>query len=306
MVKIEPIYNILDYRNIFFNKDGNISSHYKLLEEYLEFIEQSVMQYRQNFESLEELAKIQTPRLLDVVHNKLYGLYDLDNDVTNSLKSEIKKHHNSQIQTLNGLKCVYCGIKRQKAEDLDHYLPRSIFPAYSILSYNLIFVCKDCNQNFKKSLFVEKDGTRCILNPYFDDIENYNFLKCNINFDRETSFTLNYEVITPEGITDAKLLQVVKNHFRNLNLDARYTHIIYDDCWFEFKNTCTTFDRSANQYFNHDIHYYNMVIDFKIKAFGSTNPNNFEKLFWEALKENQTWLSNLPNRDLKTGQIINI
>lgn len=304
MVKIEPIYNILDYRNIFFNKDGNISSHYKLLEEYLEFIEQSVMQYRQNFVSLENLATIQTPKLEDKIHKKLYGLYDLDNTVIESLKSEIKKYHKSQPQTLNGLKCVYCGIKRQEAEDLDHYLPRSIFPAYSILSYNLIFVCKKCNQDLKKSLFVEKNGTRSIINPYFDDIEKFNFLKCNLDFKKETSFTINYEVIHPAELTDGKLLEIVKNHFKNLDLNNRYINIIYNDCWIEFINVFTTIDKLGNKYFKGNIDQYNMMIELKIEALSTSHPSDFEKLFWEKLKENQNWLSKLPNRNLITGEII--
>ncbi|MFA6741337.1 MAG: hypothetical protein WCR78_07575 [Arcobacteraceae bacterium] len=306
MVKIKPIYNILDYRSIFFNQNGNISNHYRLLEDYLNYIEESVIKYRENFNTLEELSKDQMPRLNDDIHNKLYGLYDLDNEVTKALKSEIKKHHKSQRQTYNGLKCVYCGIKRQEAEDLDHYLPRSIFPAYSILSYNLIFVCKTCNQDFKKALFVEDDGSRCIINPYFDEIEIYNFLKCTIDFDETTSFSIKYEVVNPDGMNNPKLLKVVKNHFSRLNLNERYCHVIGDDCWIEFTNIFTEYDDDDNQYFIGCINEYNLEIDSRIRALGRTHPSDFEKLFWQALKENQTWLSNLPNRDLKTGQIINI
>lgn len=302
MIKIQPIYNILDYRRILFNQKDDISKHYKLLENYIDYIEESVVQYRENFNTLEELSKDQMPRLNDDIHNKLYGLYDLDNEVTKALKSEIKKHHKSQRQTHNGLKCVYCGIRRQEAEDLDHYLPRSVFPVYSILSYNLIFVCKTCNQEFKKALFVENDGTRCILNPYFDDIETYDFLRCTITYDELTSFSLNYDVIKPQGTNNPQLLQVAKNHFRRLGLNDRYTDIILDDCWIEFTNLFTEYDEDDNQYFTGTIDSYNEKIDSRIRALGRTHASDFEKLFWEKLKANQSWLRNLHGRYLKTGE----
>ncbi|MBF4102148.1 hypothetical protein INT80_00710 [Gallibacterium anatis] len=39
--------------------------------------------------------------------------------------------------------------------EIDHFLPKSEFCYYSIFPYNLIPICKDCNQTYKKNFFPE-------------------------------------------------------------------------------------------------------------------------------------------------------
>lgn len=61
-------------------------------------------------------------------------------------------------------KCPYCGFGQ--ASTLDHYLPKSKYPFFSILASNLIPSCKDCNTG-KSSDVAIVAGDQSI-HPYYD------------------------------------------------------------------------------------------------------------------------------------------
>jgi len=61
---------------------------------------------------------------------------------------------------------VYSDQGRLRA-DLDHFLPKSIYPYFSMSLYNLVPTCKTCNQALKKDI----DFSFGSINPYED---NYN------------------------------------------------------------------------------------------------------------------------------------
>jgi len=105
---------------------------------------------------------------VDDWHNIFYDFYDKKTDDFTELKKEIKKKTKDNPYSKKGLKCSYCGILRHSLADLDHFMPRSKYPEFSILSWNLIYVCKECNQDYKKSSFLTTDGTRKFLHPYYD------------------------------------------------------------------------------------------------------------------------------------------
>lgn len=70
--------------------------------------------------------------------------------------------------------CPYCGLRmRQKpgsqSPDRDHFLPRSVFPEFSILSVNLVQCCDDCN-SVKGARFKDASGSDLFLHPYFDRV----------------------------------------------------------------------------------------------------------------------------------------
>jgi len=61
---------------------------------------------------------------------------------------------------------IYSDQGRLRA-DLDHFLPKSIYPYFSMSLYNLVPTCKTCNQALKKDI----DFSFGSINPYED---NYN------------------------------------------------------------------------------------------------------------------------------------
>jgi 5-methylcytosine-specific restriction endonuclease McrA len=93
------------------------------------------------------------------VATQLEGLYD----------SRRKSGHIKKIRSLDfegG--CPVCGSLSRG--DVDHYLPKSIFPEFSIFSLNLVPACKHCNSTEKGDVYRgEKKPTR-FIHPYFDDL----------------------------------------------------------------------------------------------------------------------------------------
>lgn len=65
-----------------------------------------------------------------------------------------------------GGKCPFCGgIGRPR--NLDHYLPKAQFPAFSFLPINLIPSCRDCNMEDKGVGFAQFEKDQ-VLHPFLD------------------------------------------------------------------------------------------------------------------------------------------
>lgn len=67
-------------------------------------------------------------------------------------------------------KCAYCESKITHVDhgDIEHILPKSLFPQYRLTYWNLTFVCKRCNQ-FKD---VYHNDALPLLNPYNEKPSN--------------------------------------------------------------------------------------------------------------------------------------
>ena len=61
-------------------------------------------------------------------------------------------------------KCPFCGLGH--VSTLDHYLPKSKFPFFSVLPINLVPSCKDCNTGKGANLAINAENQP--LHPYFD------------------------------------------------------------------------------------------------------------------------------------------
>lgn len=64
-----------------------------------------------------------------------------------------------------GERCPYCGVGR--VSTLDHYLPKSKFPKFSVHIFNLIPACRDCNLGSKGTDVAGLIGSQPI-HPYYD------------------------------------------------------------------------------------------------------------------------------------------
>lgn len=151
---------------------------------------------------------------------------DLENcylNSTASLGEMVKNIRLNQEKDLQGT-CQYCGI--QKPNTIDHYLPKSDFPEFSILALNLLPCCGDCNS--KKHNYWLDQGNRGIINFYIDNLPQIQFLFCDITFENghgipNVTFNLNI----PTSV-DARLSQIIINHFTRLELCDRYLDYTHD------------------------------------------------------------------------------
>lgn len=252
---------------------GNIFPHYDGLISHIKW-------YLKISPYFENIKSIYNTKLL--VHNELYNLYDSESKDIKTLKKEIKKKTISDAKTKNGLVCPYCGIKRNEIHDLDHYMPRSKYPEYSILSNNLIYVCTTCNQDYKKNEFLDSSNLRKFLNPYYDSIlDTKEVIRCIITINGNI---LNIEFKANQLIqTESKYLyQVIQNHIDTLDLDNRYNKLIRQDLLDKFFNKFREKSiLNQRQIRNYELdEVYNYIND-KIDELFDSPINNFEILFWK-------------------------
>ncbi|PGS41705.1 hypothetical protein COC58_12380 [Bacillus cereus] len=118
--------------------------------------------------------------------------------------------------------CPYCGIGEPVT--LDHYLPKGLFPEFSILSINLVPCCDPCNRT-KGEKWLE-DGVRRIISFYTDEIPEYKYLFVKVSFENNSFIpVIEYNLDFSE---ENNLTNTIKMHFRDLNLFERYEKQIND------------------------------------------------------------------------------
>lgn len=123
--------------------------------------------------------------------------------------------------------CPYCGI--DKPRTIDHYLPKSDFPEFSIYPPNLIPCCGRCNSK-KNDRWLE-NGERLFLNFYFDSIPNVRFLTSKLVYssDEEDKIpTVVFELIKHSEI-QPKQYELIERHFKKLELLEEYSEAIEEE-----------------------------------------------------------------------------
>ncbi|MDY0052683.1 HNH endonuclease [Aliarcobacter cryaerophilus] len=234
------------------------------------------------------------------VHNELYELYDSKSVEVKDLKKKIKDLTIKNPKTKEGLICPYCGIIRSVIHDLDHFMPRSKYPEFSILSNNLIYVCPTCNQDYKKDQFLDNSipVIRKFLNPYYDNLDDEEIIKCNIS---SNEIILNIDFIANPNLnsTNPYLYKVTKNHIDSLNLNERYIQIIRKDLLEKFLNKfrdkSVTVHRQIRNFTNSEAKSF---INDKIEELEENLKNNFELLFWKEFLNCTNYFNSIKGQQL--------
>ncbi|PGM96006.1 HNH endonuclease [Bacillus cereus] len=162
--------------------------------------------YESNKETLENVSPYSTFSTSE--KEALLHCYNGNTKKVKDLKDAIINNQNIHFKT----KCAYCAIS--DSHSIDHYLPKDIFPEFSIHSYNLVPSCSYCNSK-KDEFFLDSDGYRIIFNPYFEEVEDEPILECIIEC---LENCINSELKLKDGFSN----KVCENHLRTLNLLSRY------------------------------------------------------------------------------------
>lgn len=158
---------------------------------------------------------------------------DDDLVVGNVNKNELKNLYTQQMAVLNKParrtydllisaapkgKCPFCGFGH--ATTLDHYLPKAKFPYFSVLPYNLVPACKDCNTGKKAKLASTAEAQ--VLHPYYD---HQSFISEQWLFAEviETSPAAVKFFVKPPAHWDSISKQRVKTHFVGFKLEQRFS-----------------------------------------------------------------------------------
>lgn len=110
--------------------------------------------------------------------------------------------------------CPMCGIG--SVSDLDHYLPKSRYPEFSVLALNLVPVCKRCN-GLKLDLIGTESGR--FFHAFFDDVSDVCGL---LAVELEIA---NVGVIVEVGVNEGLPQDIYRNavfQFENLGLREAY------------------------------------------------------------------------------------
>ncbi|MFU2137414.1 HNH endonuclease [Gallibacterium anatis] len=137
------------------------------------------------------------------------------------------QHNNYYDKIINNAKnpkihCPFCGGINIPTE-IDHFLPKSEFCYYSIFPYNLIPICKDCNQTYKKNFFPENKKEQ-LIHPYFDNdcFFNEQWLYAEYIDEPNDIGTIRYFVKPPNNWSIDKK-DKVEFHFIKFNLAKRFS-----------------------------------------------------------------------------------
>lgn len=112
--------------------------------------------------------------------------------------------------------CPYCGLTGPGSHD--HYLPKELFPEFSVNPHNLVSACTKCNST-KGSRWVS-GGERLFIHFYSDPVPEELFLLVELHH-KNGAFSASYKIRRP-ATTDPAVWSLIENHFRELNLLGKY------------------------------------------------------------------------------------
>lgn len=157
----------------------------------------------------------------------LYGMYNRSRKYMQDEWEKVAKKDGELLM------CPICGIRPVK--DLDHYIPRSIMPEYSIHIQNLIPTYDDCNGKKKKKWL--EDGKRLYFNAYYDDAPDLgDVLDVSLAITKDLpSISISLKNITDETPENVR---IVYSTIRNLELIDLYWRAKAKELVMSFVNQC--------------------------------------------------------------------
>jgi hypothetical protein len=112
-------------------------------------------------------------------------------------------------------RCPLCG--QRVVSTLDHHLPESIYPIFSVFPHNLVPTCKDCNK--EKGTSTPQNAEQQTMHPYFDDFETERWLYAEVVHAQPAA--IRFFVEPPAHWMEIKMQRTI-HHFSLLKLDELY------------------------------------------------------------------------------------
>lgn len=156
--------------------------------------------------------------LSDLTKNELIRLYEY------YLRDKETGREYYDILLTSADKCPFCGGLGERPRNLDHFLPKANFSQFSILPYNLIPSCRDCNMDGKGTSYAENKDEQ-ILHPILDQPhffeEQWIFADYSPSPDDEPG-VFEFYTSPPDEWNDIDKARVNK-HFDEFDLGVRYS-----------------------------------------------------------------------------------
>jgi hypothetical protein len=122
---------------------------------------------------------------------------------------------NEHFEDTGNSTCPYCNFGEQWEHD--HYLPKSVFPEFTLYPNNLVPICKGCNG--KKKARYHLVGAR-LFAYVFSELDGADGL-LNVEIAYAPKLSVSYSLINPGALAPATFA-VLQRHFTALDLSRRY------------------------------------------------------------------------------------
>ena len=136
-------------------------------------------------------------------------------------KEKLARKYYDKLLSLAPLnRCPYCGIGQ--VSTLDHYLPKTKFLIFSVLPYNLVASCKDCNTGKLDSYATTQN--KQTLHPYYDDFTSEQWLYARVLQPLKIEFYVLNKTATVSSIAKRFDIPYTTTN-RILQLNGRYAFV---------------------------------------------------------------------------------
>lgn len=225
------------------------------------------------------LEKLSDDTVVISVLNRIELIRLYDQYFSSNKKNSCRKMYNAIMLSVE--RCPYCGgIGVPK--NLDHYLPKALFPHFSILPLNLIPSCRDCNMGEKRSKFSSKEREQ-IIHPYIDNACFYNdqWIKARIvnKMSVPPYFSVEYFVDTLNwGVVEKDRALY---HFEIFDLAKKYSIQAASEISTPINCRRQLFPRENDERFK----------SFLLSTAGGFHPNHWKSVLYQCLA-NDDWFLN--------------
>ena len=143
----------------------------------------------------------------------LLSLYSYKNSKLTAFRRAISTDTSSTYQAT----CQYCTVN--SVNSLDHFVPKDLFPEFSIHPSNLVPSCTECNS--KKLVRWLNNNQHLFLNLYIDLLPNKQYLFVELNVISLNKIDVNFKVDNPNNIP-VQLYTIITSHYTELDLFQRF------------------------------------------------------------------------------------
>lgn len=185
-------------------------------------IQSATQEYEKNMEAGTPQNVAQCGGVNGLSKDELEKLYTTK---LSKLRQPARKYYDEIISLAPRGICPYC--QQQIAYTLDHYYPKAHYTSLVITPTNLVPSCSNCNKNKSDIVITKKE--EAILNPYFEDTDDFVWLKGTLIKDKTAySITMSFSVCTPDGC-DPVLRKRLEKQFALLHLNDLYSKHAAED-----------------------------------------------------------------------------
>ena len=184
----------------------------------LSVIAPATQQYESNASnsSLHKLKPIPPATLNPVTPYNLKKLYSTQM-VNKSGQARI--HYDKILADAKKNHCCFCSDG--DPTEIDHFLPKSIFPEFSILPINLVPACRDCNR--LKTNHSPTSYADTYIHPYYEEYKDIIWLEARLDFSSGNYPIAIYQISSNLQSTSHNLAERIEHQFSKLQLNQRYS-----------------------------------------------------------------------------------